>query len=94
MNKVPFGRATLGMNIVYITFTQEDSRLGENVALLLLSCFDTRSISRGDSLSLSNSYFSRKWAFCTARPVLKNFNFTGVSYSKLSIIRPSRSRLL
>ena len=57
MNKVPFGRATLGMNIVYITFTQEDSRLGENVALLLLSCFDTRSISRGNSILLEYPTF-------------------------------------
>ena len=28
MNKVPFGRATLGMNIVYIIFSQKDSKLG------------------------------------------------------------------
>ena len=91
MNKVPFGRATLGMNIVYITFTQEDSRLGENVALLLLSCFDTRSISRGDSLSLSNSYFSRKWVFWVARPVPKKINFTFVGVSvgpKAEVLRP------
>jgi hypothetical protein len=27
MNKIPFGRATLGMNIVYITFSQNDSIL-------------------------------------------------------------------
>ena len=37
MNKVPFGRATLGMNIVYLyKISQGDYRL------LLLSCFDTR----------------------------------------------------
>ena len=42
----------------------------------------TRSISRGDSLSLSKSYFCSKWAFWAARPVsksLENFLVTVAS---------------
>ena len=60
----------------------------------------TRSIERGDSLSLSKSYFCSKWAFWAARPVLKQNEIfficsiksqTFVSTTAYSILSPCAS---
>ena len=73
LNEFPILSSYCRPNLAQSTFPWYETSRNEPI---------TRSISRGDSLSLSKSYFCSKWAFWAARPVsksLENFLVTVAS---------------